>query len=119
MPKDFRMQRIADLIRTSLSEILIQENDERRFNEVTITRVTVTKDMSHARVYVSFMHEEDNETMTAALNRAARMLRYHLAHAIKLRVTPELRFYYDDSTVKGQRIVDLLNKALKDNKSEK
>jgi ribosome-binding factor A len=40
-------------------------------------------------------------------------LRYSLAQAIKLRVTPELRFYYDDSSIKGQRIVDLLNKALK------
>ena len=113
MPKDFRMQRIADLIRVTLSELLLQGMEEQRFHEVTITRVSVSRDMNHARVYVSFMPKVDVKAMTAALNGAAKSLRYRLAQAVELRVTPELRFYYDDSAVKGQRIQDLLNKALK------
>lgn len=113
MPKDFRMQRIADLIRTTLAEILLQDTEDKRFHEVTITRVSVSRDLGHAKIYVSFMPDEDSVEMTLALNRAAKYLRYNLAQAVKLRVTPELRFYYDDSNVKGQRIVDLLNKALK------
>ena len=116
MPKDFRMQRVADLIRTALSEMLVEDPEDKRFREVTITRVTVSRDMNHAKIYVSFMPGRDSEEMTAALNHAAKSLRYNLAQTVKLRVTPELRFYYDDSSVKGQRIVDLLNKALKDNK---
>ena len=114
MPKDFRMQRIADLIRTTLAEILLQETEDQRFHKVNLTRVTVSRDLNHAKIYVSFMPQEDAQEMIKALNRAAKYLRYHLAQAIQLRVTPELRFYYDDSGVKGQRIVDLLNKALKD-----
>ena len=113
MPKDFRMQRIADLIRTALSEIFLEGMEDRRFHQVTITRVTVSRDMNHARIYVSFMPGVDGDEMIAALNGAAKSLRYELAQAVKLRVTPELRFFYDDSNVKGQRIVELLNKALK------
>ncbi len=118
MPKDFRIQRIADLIRTALSEILLEDLEDKRFHEVTITRVSVSRDLNHARIYVSFMPEVDTQEMTTVLNRAAKSLRYNLAQAIKLRVTPELRFYYDDSSVKGQRIVDLLNKALKNTNKE-
>ncbi len=113
MPKDFRLQRIADLIRTTLSEIFLRESENHRFREVTIIRVIVTRDLSHARIYVSYMPGVDTQEMTALLNSAAKSLRYHLAQAIQLRVTPELRFYYDDSNVKGQHIVDLINKALK------
>lgn len=114
MPKDFRIQRIADLIRTALSEILLEDAEDKRFHKVSITRVTVSRDLNHARVYVSFMPGVHIEEMTAMLNSAAKSLRYTLAQAIKLRVTPGLRFYYDDSNAKGQRIVELLNKALKD-----
>lgn len=113
MPKDFRMQRIADLIRTTLSEILLREAEDERFNAVSITRVTVSRDLSHAKIYVGFITDEDSAARTKMLNHAAKYLRYQLAQEIKLRVTPELKFYYDDSNVKGQRIMTLLNKALK------
>ncbi len=113
MPKDFRMQRIADLIRTALAEILHQEREDERFRYVSITRVSVSRDLHHAKIYVSFMPEEKVQDRIKTLNQAVKQLRYQLAQSIKLRITPELRFYYDDSSVKGQRIVDLLNKALK------
>jgi ribosome-binding factor A len=112
MPKDFRMQRIADLIRMKLSEILLQEEDG-RFHEVMVTRAIISRDLNHAKIYVSFITDQDVNARVKALNGAAKHLRYVLAQAIKLRVTPELRFYYDDTNVKGQRINDLLNQALK------
>lgn len=113
MPKDFRMQRIADSLRIALSEILLQETEDKRFHEVTITRMMVSRDLSHAKVYVSFLSDQNIKEITAALNRAAKFLRFKLAQDMKLRVTPQLKFYYDDSTVRGQRIMTLLNKALR------
>jgi len=113
MPKDFRMQRISDLIRTTLSEILLQEAEDKRFHGVTITRLIVSRDLKNAKIYVSFMTDHPPKEMITALNHGAKYLRYRLAHTVQLRITPELRFYYDDSQVKGQRIRTLLNKALK------
>lgn len=113
MPKDFRMQRIADLIRMTISEILLQEAEDERFREVIVTRAIVSRDLKHAKIYVSFITDQDVNARVKSLNRAAKYLRYSLAQAIKMRVTPELKFYFDDSNVKGQRITDLLNQALK------
>ena len=53
-----------------------------------------------------------------ALNKASKYLRYALANAIELRVTPELKFVYDDSVVRGNRISSLINDALKDKPKE-
>lgn len=113
MPKDFRMQRITDLIRNTLAEILLQEAEDERFHEVNITRAIISRDLSLAKIYVSFMPGQDSKIRITALNHAAKYLRYKLAQQIKLRVTPALKFYYDDSNVKGQKIMNLLNKVLK------
>jgi len=113
MPKDFRMQRITDLIRSTLSEILLQHSEDKRFQAVSITRVTCSKDLNHATVYVSLLRDDNIKETVKALNHAAKFLRFSLANKIELRVTPQLRFYYDDTNAKGQRIMTLLNKALK------
>lgn len=108
-----REQRINDLIQTTLAEIIQREAKDLRFGMVTLTGVSVTHDLAHAKVFVSVLEEgKATETLTA-LNNAAKYLRYSLANAIELRVTPELKFIYDDSTVRGSRISSLINNALK------
>lgn len=112
-----RTQRVADLIQTQLADILQKDVKGYGFGMITITSVNVSHDLSYAKVYFSVLDEEKaTETMTA-LNNAAKFLRYELAHAVKLRITPELKFIYDDSSVRGQRITSLINDALK-NKQE-
>jgi ribosome-binding factor A len=54
-----------------------------------------------------------------ALNRAAKSLRYNLAHAVDLRAVPELKFVYDESTARGFRISTLIDSALKKDKKDK
>jgi ribosome-binding factor A len=114
-----RTQRVADLIQKSLAQMLLQEMSDDRFHLVTITGVTVSRDLSYAKIYVGVLMDEANEIKQTvqALNRAAKSLRYHLAHAVKLRVVPELRFVYDESTAHGFRISSLIDSAVK--KSDK
>ena len=66
-----RTQRVADLIQKTLAQMLLQDSDE-RFHFVTITSVTVSRDLSYAKVYISvLMDEEDQIKQTVtALNRA-------------------------------------------------
>lgn len=114
MTKAFkRGQRINDLIQNTLAEILQREAKDLRFGMVTVTGVTVAHDLSHAKVFVSVLEEDKAVETLAALNNAAKYLRYLLANAVELRVTPELKFVYDDSTVRGTRISSLINTALK------
>lgn len=108
-----RGQRINDLIQSSLAEIIQREAKDFRFGMVTITGVSVSHDMAFAKVFVSVLEEDKAAETLAALNNAAKYLRYSLANAVELRVTPELKFIYDDSSVRGNRITSLINDALK------
>lgn len=115
MKKGFnRTERVADLIQTQLAEILQKDVKGYGFSMLTITNVSLSHDLSYAKVYVSVLEEEKAEETISALNQSSKLLRYELAHAVKLRITPELKFIYDDSSVRGYRITTLINNALKD-----
>lgn len=119
MPRGFqRTERIADLIQKSLAQILLQEVSDERFRLVTITSVSVTRDLAYAKVYVSVLEEEQEKVkaIMTALNHAAKYLRYTLAHSIDLRVIPELKFTYDESTRHGFKISSLIDAAMKKEK---
>ena len=116
MAKGFkREQRINDLIQTTLAEIIQREGKDLHLGMVTLTGVSVSHDLAYAKVYVSVLEEEKATQTLVALNNVAKFLRYELANAVELRVTPELKFIYDDSSVRGSRITSLLNTALKKN----
>ncbi len=118
MPKSFsRLQRVGDLIQTTLAKILQKEMRDLDIGMVTLTGVTVSPDMSHAKVFVSVLPEEKAKETIATLNAETKELRYLLAHSVKLRITPDLKFIYDDSILRGSRISSLIDSALKDNKS--
>jgi ribosome-binding factor A len=110
-----RTRRVADLVQRTLAQLLLQNPDDERFRLVTITDVTVSKDLSFAKVYVSMLFDEAEQIreILAALNRSAKSLRFQLAKAVQLRIVPEIRFYYDESTAKGFRVSDLIDSAIK------
>jgi ribosome-binding factor A len=114
-----RTQRVADLLHKTLAQMLLQDMSDDRFRLVTVTEVTVTRDLSYAKVYVSVLLEDESKIKQTvdALNRAAKSLRYNLAHAVDLRVVPELKFVYDESTARGFQISSLIDSAVK--KSDK
>lgn len=109
-----RLQRIADLIQTELARILQREMRDLNIGMATITGVTVSPDLSHAKIFVSVLPEENAKDTVEALNDETKNLRYLLAQSVKLRITPDLRFIYDDSTLRGNRISSLINDVLKD-----
>jgi ribosome-binding factor A len=119
MAQGNRMQRVEGLVQTTLADILLKESEDTRFHMVTITSVILARDLSTAKVFVSVWDESKVTEIIAALNNAAKYLRYALAQSkIEMRVIPGLKFYYDDSTVRGNRISSLLNSALKDTKTD-
>lgn len=113
-----RIDRVADLIQATLAEILKKNAQDERFALVTITDVKVSPDFAIARIYISVLDDQHAKETVAALNKAAKFLRYNLAHEIDLRVTPALKFFYDDTAARGDRISSLINAALKKAKEE-
>lgn len=109
-----RTQRVAEVIQTALAEILQREGKDLHIKSmVTVTSVNVSHDLSFAKVFVSVLEDDKAKETIAALNHAAKSLRYSLAQAVLLRIAPELKFIYDDSAVRGSRISSLINDALK------
>lgn len=114
MAQGNRMQKVAGLVQTTLADILLKKSEDERFHMVTITSVSLAKDMSSAKVFVSVWDEDKAKEILTALNKAAKYLRYELAQSkIEMRVIPELKFVYDDSALRGSRISSLLHTALK------
>lgn len=117
MPKEYsRTQRIADMIQRELSELIRNEMRDPRVSLASITGVEVSRDLAHAKVYVNFIapakEAADHEQAVKALNGAAGFLRSQLARTVELRTTPALRFIYDATSEKGQKLSALIDYAL-------
>ena len=68
----------------------------------------VTRDLAHAKVFVTALQQERSREAVKALKELAPQIRYQLGRAVKMRHVPELHFHYDDSVDRGERIGNLL-----------
>jgi ribosome-binding factor A len=106
-----RTDRVGDLIRAELSELILRRVRDPRVRLATISEVRVTADLQHARVLVSVLGTDEDQRLETveALRHARGFLRSELARRLKhLRVTPELQFELDRGAEHSQRITELL-----------
>ncbi len=109
MPKTFhRTDRVSAQIRRDLGTIVHAAVREHGLPSVSVSDVEVTRDMAHAKVFVTALMPERSAEAVAGLKELAGELRSALARAMKLRHVPELHFHYDDSVDRGERIDNLL-----------
>jgi len=108
-----RPQKLGDQIQRELSDLLARELRDPRVGMVTITSVDVSPDFSHAKVFFTLLEKEKLEDTVHGLRRAAGFLRSQLAKRIRLYTTPELRFEYDESVERGDRLSRLIDSVLK------
>jgi ribosome-binding factor A len=104
-----RPEKLGDLIQRELSDLLRREVRDPRVGMVTITAVDVSPDLSHAKVYFTTLSKEHVDEARQGLQRAAGFLRSQLARRITLYTTPELRFVYDESVERGDRLSRLID----------
>jgi ribosome-binding factor A len=105
-----RADRVADLIKMEISDLLLKQVRDPRIGSVTITGVKVTDDLRAARVFfVELGKDQCSEEVRAGLARATGFLRRELGGRLRLRCVPELVFSYDPSFAYGNRIEKLLS----------
>ncbi len=110
-----RVDRIGETIRSEISSILLQEINDPRIQLVSITRVKVTADLRHAKIYVSIIGSEEKKKDTfKGLQSARGFIQRKLGERIRLRYTPEISFTLDTIIDEGIHIQELLNKIKKD-----
>ncbi len=115
-----RPLRVAELIKRELAVLIPRELDDPRAHRATITSVDVSPDLKSARVYFTLLAgEAAAEPVLAVFKKAAGHLRHALAGRVALRVIPELRFHFDTSIERGDRLTRLINRAIDEDRAGK
>ena len=110
-----RTARVASVIREVVSTAILFELRDPRIENVTVTRVEVSGDIQHAKVYVSVMSDEKAQTLCMhGLTSSAGYLQSKLADRIKSRYTPQLRFVLDEGVKKSFEVSRIIREVLPD-----
>ena len=110
---NLRNERVRKTLMKEIADILQKEiKDSRISGVVSILDVEVSHDNSYAKVYYSVFggNEEAKEKTMEAIKQNTPKIRYEVGKRIRLRLTPELRFIYDDSIDRGAKVNEIIEK---------
>ncbi|SHE63422.1 30S ribosome-binding factor RbfA [Clostridium fallax] len=111
---NYRGGRINEEVKKEISDIIRNDiKDPRLTAMISITQVSVTKDLRYAKVFVSIFgkNEEEKENSFLALKKSSGFIRREIGHRINLRYTPEIIFELDNSIEHGMHIDALIEKT--------
>jgi ribosome-binding factor A len=119
MPREVpRARRIAEQVQRTLSQLLLREVRDPRLKPTTITHVKVSPDLTHVWVYYTLLSgDSHDELQREILDDAATYLRGPLARSLRLRVAPHLHFAPDEQLEAGNRLDDLIGRAVREDKA--
>ncbi len=113
-----RLKKISALIQEELSLIFLHKVQDPELGLVTITNVKVTPDLKIAKVYISILDKSKREYVMNHIESLKGFLRTELAHRVRIKNTPELNFYLDDTLDYVEKMEELFNKIHKDDSKE-
>jgi ribosome-binding factor A len=107
-----RPERVAHMVQQLLGELFARGMRDPRIGLVTITGVKMSPDLREARVFWTVHGDSEQRKHTGrGLQNARGFLRHEIGMQLKLRVTPELRFTYDEAIDRGERIEQLIRQV--------
>lgn len=116
MPQEYtRVQRIGDYLKRELALLIQQQVRDPRVGMVSVNDVEVSRDLAHAKVFITFVGDrtpEDRDVAIKVLNKAGGFLRTHIASTNHMRTTPRLGFVYDASVQRGAELTALIDRAV-------
>jgi len=115
MPRDFpRTRRVGEQMQRELAALIRSEIKDPRLGMVTVSAVQVSRDLSHAKVFISVLGDAAaKQASLQILNKAAGFLRHALGQQMIVRTVPQLHFVYDESIERGSRLSALIDAAVK------
>lgn len=116
-----RCERLNSIIQQEISDLLREQiNDPRLATLISITEVSISTDLRHAKVFVSTLGDNVNkDEILQGFTAATGFLRSQLANRLQLKHTPELSFHFDDSIEHGAEVLKLIEQvSSEDTKNE-
>lgn len=110
-----RAQRVGDQIQRELAMMIPRELKDPRLGFITLTGVDVSRDLGHAKIFITVMNCDDQAEIAGnleVLRESAGMLRMLLGKSMRIRAVPQLHFYYDESISRGAYMSALIDKAM-------
>ena len=104
-----RTERIEEEIKKVASRVISQDlKDPRLTGLISVTKVSVTKDLKYCKVFVSMLATKDVNEAMDALKSAAGVVRREIGNSIRMHSTPEVKFEFDDSMAYGEKIQKMI-----------
>lgn len=113
MRSPYRVDRVRETLLRELSDIVAHLKDP-RVNMVTVVGTEISRDLRHAKMYVSVIGTEaEKKEATDALHQALGFVRREVGKRMSLRFTPEIRMEYDDTAERAAHLNTLINSVTK------
>jgi len=121
MPREVpRAHRVAEQVQRTLSQLLLREVRDPRLAPLTITHVKMSPDLTHAWVHYTLLSGDSHDPLQREiLDEAATYLRGPLGRSLRLRVAPQLHFAPDDELERGNRLDDLIGRAVREDQARR
>ena len=105
-----RQQRTAEQIKVIFSDIFLRELNDPRLQGLTITDVTIDRELQHADIYVHALGDESRQPeVLQALKSAHGFLRRELSARLSLRSVPQLHFHWDPTLAQAEMVNEILD----------
>jgi len=113
LPREFkRSERVAGSLRRELAQLIQMEVKDPGVGFISLSDVEVSRDLAHAKVFVTVFESEKADSSLKALKRASGYLRRRLGQEMHIYSVPELHFFHDSSVETGQRMDSLIEAAV-------
>ncbi|MEA3293103.1 MAG: 30S ribosome-binding factor RbfA [Patescibacteria group bacterium] len=113
-----RTEKVSELMKRQLSEIIFREIDFPRNVLVTLTRVKVSDDLSSANIYMGTLPEKESQKILKILNFKIYSIQKEIDKRLRMRPIPKIRFLEEKETKKAAIIEQVLEKIQKENKGD-
>ena len=111
MASETRLQRVGDLVRAEVSDLMLRGLKDPRIGFASVTEVRVSPDLRHARVYISVLGDDSKvRSALAGLRSASGYIQRELGSRLRLRYTPKLTFIHDESIERAAHMDELFRK---------
>lgn len=110
----YRIDKVEHLIKEEISLIFLHKLSNMDLGFVTITNVRVSPDLKTAKIYLSVLEKEKRELVLDKLDAKKGYIRTELAHRIRIKFIPELKFFLDDTLDYVEKIEGLIKKIHED-----
>ncbi|AFH48352.1 Ribosome-binding factor A [Ignavibacterium album JCM 16511] len=114
----YRVDRVEHLVKEEISDILLHKIEDVDLGFLTVTNVRMSPDLRVASIYLSVFEKEKREIVLERIKDRTGFIRTELAHRIRIRFVPELRFFIDDTLDYVEKIEGLIKKIHEDDNKQ-